>query len=170
MIDPDNFRKGKIIITPQGGEFIFERDTPAEMQLKRIALTWDILAKYSPILQAISERPLDDPNRLNDWNKFIKKMKKEMDKRFIESDKRPIIKPILIKKGHPVKGGRPGVSHFIFNIGIPFERLHNCARPGCQNQFMLSKFHRKYCSPGCEERAKRDRYIQKRRERMSSKG
>ena len=150
MLDPDHFHKG---------------DTPAETQAKRIALTWDINARYTPLFEEVLARPMNDPTRERTYNILCSEMKKEMDQRFAEAKKKPIIKPVKIKDGHQTKGGRAGLGSFIFNLGIPLDELLTCARPGCGKRFTKSKLHKKYCCHDCEERSKRDKYIQKRKEK-----
>jgi len=148
MIDPDNFEEG---------------DTPDITAAKRLVLTLDILEKYSPILQEISERPYDDPTRMPEYDETLKKMKEEMDKRFAEATKKPIIKPWYVKDGHPIKGGRVlSPQHYVVNFATT-ECLGTCQH--CGKKFFKSKYRRKYCSNDCEEQAKRKRYIEKRREK-----
>jgi hypothetical protein len=147
VIDPDHFREG---------------DTPADTQAKRIAMTLDIQMRYAPLFEEVSKRPLTDPTRERDRDRLIKRQKAEMDKRFTQATKKPVIKPIEVSnEGHLKKYRALTPDTFVFNIGVKGTK---CLR--CGKQFIKSRKHRKYCSHGCEERAKRDRYIQKRRERF----
>jgi hypothetical protein len=149
MIDPDHFHEG---------------DTPDITQAKRIALTSDILTRYCPFLEDVSNRPIDDPTRLRDFEELLSKMKKEMDQRFATAEEKPVIVPIEInKEGHLVKPRILTPKTFRFHIGFDPSCLGTCANQKCNKNFLKSKKHRKYCSHDCEEQAKRDRFIEKRR-------
>lgn len=149
MIDPDHFQDG---------------DTPAETQAKRIALTWDIQSKYAPLIDEILHRPLSDPSREPDLNQLLSQQKAEMDERFKYATIKPVIKPIEISsEGHIRKHRSLSPQTFVFHLGVkPLTCSH------CGNLFIKSKKHRKYCSQECEERAKRIRYIQKRRQNKTN--
>jgi hypothetical protein len=148
MIDPDHFHKD---------------DTIAETQAKRIALTWDIQLRYAPLFEKVLARPMDDPTRARDWDMLVKRQKAEMDKRFAEAKKKPIIKPVKIEDGHQIKGGRAGLGSFIFNLG---GNASTCKR--CGKLFIKSKTRRKYCGEGCRKLAKTDSHTQKRRVKNQS--
>jgi hypothetical protein len=145
VIDPDHFQDG---------------DTPVEIQAKRIALTWDMQTKYAPLIDEVLHRPMSDPTRGPDLNRLIQQQKTEMDERFAQATKKPIIRQIeMSSEGHLRKNRSLSPHTFVFHLGIkPIACSH------CGNLFIKSKKHRKYCSQECEERAKRIRYIQKRRQ------
>lgn len=166
MLDPDNFHEG---------------DKQDIIQAKRHALTMDINLKYTPLIQEVLQRPYDDPTRLKDYEELISKMKEEMDQRFTEATRKPVIKPLkarkqfdkksgkLRKDGHFLKGRGVGAPNMdLYNIGVE-GIVGVCARPGCENSFVQSKDRKKYCCNGCEERAKRDRFYAKAKQREIKK-
>lgn len=149
MINPDHFKDG---------------DTPADTQAKRIALTWDILERYTKLMEEVSNRPITDPTREHDLDILSTQRKAELDERFTNATKKPVIRPVEISnEGHLRKHRALSPDTFVFHLGV---KGVTCLR--CGKVFIKSKKHRKYCSHECEERAKRDRYIQKRRERIKS--
>jgi len=161
MLDPDNFHEG---------------DTPDITQAKRIAIISDINVKYTPRLEKILSRPYDDPTREMDYEEAMCEMKEEMDQRFADVTRKPVIKALepgkkqlnkksgkYYKSGHFNKGRGVGAPNMdLYNIGVE-DVARICAREGCGEIFIQSRYQKKYCSPGCEERAKRDRYIEKRK-------
>jgi hypothetical protein len=152
MIDPDHFH---------------DEDSLAKTQAKRIALTWDIQMRYSPLLQEVSNRSMDDPTRMRDLNELLSKMKAEMDLRFAETTKKPIIVPIEKKaNGQLRKHQTLTPNTFVFQLGI---KPSTCARTACGKMFIKSKTHKKYCSFGCEDLARKDRETKKRRDNKSTK-
>jgi hypothetical protein len=152
MIDPDHFH---------------DDDTPAKRQAKRIALTWDIQARYAPLIQKVSNRPIDDPTRVRDLDVLISKMRAEMDQRFADTKKKPIVVPIERKSNGQLRKHQTKTPNtFIFHLGT---KTTICARFACGKTFVKSKTHKKYCSPGCEDLERKERETKKRRDEKSTK-
>jgi hypothetical protein len=133
-------------------------------QEQRIALTFDIQERYAPLFEKVLARPIDDPDRNKDFNDVVKQQKKEMDMRFNEVTKKPIVKSVEYDEGgHLIKHRSLTPDTFIFHMGV---KPTTCLR--CGKLFIKSKTRRKYCSQGCGKLAKTESHTQKRRARNQS--